>query len=103
MWDDLRKRPGQPPSSMLHRQRRHRASEPSARRGGIDADEAAALPTSTATRCAADAVRATDVGDEVTAVVNRNINWTNICFVGCHVPSPHGDPTATIIRSRRSC
>jgi len=32
---------------------------------------------------AADAVRAADVGDEVTYVVNRNINWTNICFVGC--------------------
>jgi FO synthase len=31
----------------------------------------------------ADHVRATDVGDEVTYVVNRNINWTNICFVGC--------------------
>ncbi len=32
---------------------------------------------------AADAVRAADVGDEVTYVINRNINWTNICFVGC--------------------
>jgi len=45
---------------------------------------------------AADAVRATDVGDEVTYVVNRNINWTNICFVGCqfcafavHRKDPH--------------
>jgi FO synthase len=27
--------------------------------------------------------RAEDVGDEVTYVVNRNINFTNICFVGC--------------------
>ncbi len=32
---------------------------------------------------AADHVRATDVGDEVTYVINRNINWTNVCFVGC--------------------
>lgn len=31
----------------------------------------------------ADLVRARDVGDEVTYVVNRNVNWTNICFVGC--------------------
>ncbi|HZO82748.1 MAG TPA: 5-amino-6-(D-ribitylamino)uracil--L-tyrosine 4-hydroxyphenyl transferase CofH [Candidatus Binataceae bacterium] len=31
----------------------------------------------------ADVVRAEDVGDEVTYVVNRNINFTNICFVGC--------------------
>ena len=32
---------------------------------------------------AADRVRREDVGDVVTYVVNRNINWTNICFVGC--------------------
>ena len=31
----------------------------------------------------ADHVRATDVGNEVTYIINRNINWTNICFVGC--------------------
>ncbi len=31
----------------------------------------------------ADVVRQEDVGDEVTYIVNRNINWTNICFVGC--------------------
>jgi FO synthase len=32
---------------------------------------------------AADAVRSADVGDDVTYVVNRNLNFTNICFVGC--------------------
>ncbi len=31
----------------------------------------------------ADLARAQDVGDEVTYVVNRNLNFTNICFVGC--------------------
>ena len=31
----------------------------------------------------ADAVRESDVGDDVTYVVNRNINFTNVCFVGC--------------------
>ncbi len=31
----------------------------------------------------ADAIRRTDVGDDVTYVVNRNINFTNVCFVGC--------------------
>ncbi|MBF6571053.1 MAG: 5-amino-6-(D-ribitylamino)uracil--L-tyrosine 4-hydroxyphenyl transferase CofH [Candidatus Binataceae bacterium] len=31
----------------------------------------------------ADLVRAEDCGDEVTYVVNRNINFTNICFVNC--------------------
>src|SRR5258707_6414246 len=31
----------------------------------------------------ADLARAEDIGYEVTYVVNRNINFTNICFVGC--------------------
>ncbi len=35
-----------------------------------------------AVKCA-DLARAEDCGDEVTYVVNRNINFTNICFVGC--------------------
>jgi FO synthase len=34
-------------------------------------------------RCAADELRAELVGDRVTFVVNRNINFTNICVVGC--------------------
>ena len=32
---------------------------------------------------AADAIRRDDVGDDVTYVINRNINFTNVCFVGC--------------------
>ncbi|MGI9104228.1 MAG: 5-amino-6-(D-ribitylamino)uracil--L-tyrosine 4-hydroxyphenyl transferase CofH [Terriglobales bacterium] len=32
---------------------------------------------------AADELRRTLVGDVVTYVVNRNINFTNVCFVGC--------------------
>src|SRR5207302_602941 len=32
---------------------------------------------------AADVVREADVGDAVTYVVNRNINFTNVCFVNC--------------------
>ncbi len=31
----------------------------------------------------ADEIRRRDVGDIVTYVVNRNVNWTNVCFVGC--------------------
>ncbi len=31
----------------------------------------------------ADQVRRTDVGDVVTYVINRNVNFTNVCFVGC--------------------
>src|SRR5262249_3945770 len=32
---------------------------------------------------AADRIRQNRVGDVVTYVVNRNINFTNICFIGC--------------------
>jgi len=32
---------------------------------------------------AADRIRAADVGEEVTYIINRNINFTNVCFVGC--------------------
>lgn len=31
----------------------------------------------------ADAIRGADVGDVVTYVVNRNVNFTNVCFVNC--------------------
>src|SRR6202790_1742957 len=31
----------------------------------------------------ADALRREAVGDAITYVVNRNINFTNVCFVGC--------------------
>jgi FO synthase len=44
--------------------------------GARDDDLAALVAT-------ADRIRADDVGDVVTYVVNRNVNWTNICFVGC--------------------
>jgi FO synthase len=41
---------------------------------GTDLDALAAL---------ADAVRRDTVGDDVTYVVNRNINFTNVCYTGC--------------------
>jgi len=44
---------------------------------GAERDDLVALVRS------ADTVRAADVGDEVTYVVNRNINFTNVCFVNC--------------------
>jgi FO synthase len=40
-------------------------------------------PELTALVRTADHVRAVDVGPAVTYVVNRNINFTNVCFVGC--------------------
>jgi FO synthase len=44
---------------------------------GLEDDDLTALVRT------ADAIRAEDVGDEVTYVVNRNINFTNVCFVNC--------------------
>jgi FO synthase len=41
---------------------------------GVELDAVAAL---------ADALRRDTVGDDVTYVVNRNINFTNVCYTGC--------------------
>ena len=54
----------------------------------LDFDEgmllaSAAGPELEALVLAADRVRQHRVGDAVTYVVNRNINFTNICFIGC--------------------
>ncbi|MDP9021559.1 MAG: bifunctional FO biosynthesis protein CofGH [Actinomycetota bacterium] len=60
-----------------------------AQRGAVlDDDEALALFDTTGVELealcrAADEVRADRVGDTVTYVVNRNINFTNICYTGC--------------------
>ena len=59
---------------------------------------------------AADRVRADDVGDVVTYVVNRNVNWTNICFVGCKFcafahpktsPLAYDDPVDSVVERIR--
>ena len=59
---------------------------------------------------AADHIRREDVGDTVTYVVNRNVNWTNICFVGCkfcafaHLktsPLAYDDPVESVIERIR--
>jgi FO synthase len=44
---------------------------------GVDGDDLVALVRT------ADAIRAADSGDVVTYVINRNINFTNVCFVNC--------------------
>ncbi len=55
---------------------------------GLTDDEYLALMTATGVDldavCAlADDVRRSVVGDDVTYVVNRNINFTNVCYTGC--------------------
>ncbi|HEY6395221.1 MAG TPA: 7,8-didemethyl-8-hydroxy-5-deazariboflavin synthase subunit CofH, partial [Candidatus Binataceae bacterium] len=64
------------------------ALEKSLARGELTSEEGLMLYTAKgddlrATIKCADIARAEDVGDEVTYVVNRNLNFTNICFVGC--------------------
>ena len=56
--------------------------------GGCSDDEYLALATADgpaleALAALADSLRRDAVGDEVTFVVNRNINFTNICYTGC--------------------
>jgi len=63
---------------------RHAADDPA----GLSDSHALALfgaqgPELEALCALADAVRRDTVGDEVTYVVNRNINFTNVCYTGC--------------------
>lgn len=56
--------------------------------GALNRSEASALAHGTGDDLlglltAADSLRKSLVGDVVTYVVNRNINFTNVCFVGC--------------------
>jgi FO synthase len=66
-----------------------RAIERGRRGEALSAEELTALFSETRPevieemRIAADELRAELVGDRVTFVVNRNINFTNICIVGC--------------------
>src|ERR1700748_3164627 len=61
----------------------------SAREGSeLTFDQALQLATATGPSlqgliATADALRRETVGDSITYVVNRNINFTNVCFVGC--------------------
>ncbi len=55
---------------------------------GLSAEQALALmtadgPALEAVCSLADDLRRTTVGDDVTYVVNRNINFTNVCYTGC--------------------
>jgi len=63
---------------------RHAESDPA----GLSDDDALALldadgPELEALAALADAVRRDTAGDDVTYVVTRNINFTNVCYTGC--------------------
>ncbi|MFC4004481.1 bifunctional FO biosynthesis protein CofGH [Prauserella oleivorans] len=93
-WDVLRERAygGQAPIERLDTDVREglrlAAENPSALLDEANTDAAMALLTAdgealeTMTRLA-DELRADVVGDDITYVVNRNINFSNVCYVGC--------------------
>lgn len=90
-WDSIRKRAGELAASAPERidsdvldALRAAESDP----GNCTPDEYLALATSDgpaleAFVALADSLRHDAVGDDVTFVVNRNINFTNICYTGC--------------------
>ena len=49
----------------------------------------------------ADSLRRDTVGDDVTFVVNRNINFTNICYTGCRFCA--FAPSARVMPMRSRC
>ena len=76
--------------------------------GGCSDDEYLALahadgPALEAFAALADSIREDSVGDDVTFVVNRNINFTNICYTGCRFcafAQRKGDADAFSLSSR---
>ncbi|MTD12829.1 bifunctional FO biosynthesis protein CofGH [Nakamurella sp. YIM 132087] len=85
-WDALRERISAPTAfdaDVLTALRRAEADP-----GSLDGDDALALMTATGAEldavCAlADDLRKEVNGEDVTYVVNRNINFTNVCYTGC--------------------
>ena len=93
-WSELRERTDRRARRALHRADRRRprgAGRAAARRAGPGRADRRRVPGAAGRRrhrprglCAlADAVRADVNGDDVTYVVNRNINFTNVCYTGC--------------------
>jgi FO synthase len=89
-WETLRERvresgtPGQRVGSEALAALRRAAADPA---GISDADALALMaadgPALDALAALADDVRRDTVGDTVTFVVNRNVNFTNVCYTGC--------------------
>jgi FO synthase len=89
-WDEVRQRITAPSLALgdVSRALRLAASRPEALVDPVHADLALALMAADGEALAqvvqlADDVRREVVGDDVTYVVNRNINFTNVCYTGC--------------------
>ena len=77
-----------PAGSVLSRALRLAADDPAALGDARHQPEAVALAKADGSAlqelaCVADALRSEAVGDDVTYVVNRNVNFTNVCYTGC--------------------
>ncbi len=75
-------RPAPPRDDAALRGRREGPGQP-LRRARADADDRRGRRCCEQVCRLADDLRRETVGDEVTYVVNRNINFTNVCYVGC--------------------
>ena len=76
------------PGRVLHAEGREALAAAEADPGGLSDEHALTLMTAEGGLLEevcrlADGLRRDVVGDEVTYVVNRNINFTNVCYVGC--------------------
>ena len=91
-WDDMAQRIPRAPQPRLDHDVREALALAERNPGALAYDRhthlALALMTATGEELdalcdLADQVRADRVGDEVTYIVNRNINFTNVCYTGC--------------------
>ncbi|WP_127479784.1 bifunctional FO biosynthesis protein CofGH [Nocardioides pantholopis] len=88
-WDAVREAAGSTGApAVLHAEGREALAAAEADPGGLSDEHALTLMTAEGDLLdqvcrLADDLRREVVGDEVTYVVNRNINFTNVCYVGC--------------------
>ena len=88
-WDEVRKAAGVTGSpATLHAEGREALAAAEADPGNLSDEHALTLMTAEGDLLEqvcrlADDLRREVVGDDVTYVVNRNINFTNVCYVGC--------------------
>ena len=88
-WDSIRAAAGSTGApAVLHAEGREAMAAAEADPGNLSDEHALTLMTAEGPLLEqvvklADALRKETVGDDVTYVVNRNINFTNVCYVGC--------------------
>ncbi|MGN9836852.1 bifunctional FO biosynthesis protein CofGH [Nonomuraea sp. H19] len=87
-WDALKDRLGTVGSAVTPAEVRQALRRAEVDPAGLTDDEAVALLSAEGEAldelaAIADALRRQTVGDDVTYVVNRNINFTNVCYTGC--------------------